>query len=72
VKKINGSFWDEDGYKSIARGYPNPESDNIWAQLELRRAIAITEEQVKKLGKDPSLVAKFDDESFGLGDDAYM
>jgi len=56
----------------FARQYPNAEADAIWDELELLRTIPITREDVLKLGKDPNIVAKFEDDYWGLGDDAYM
>ncbi|PVH69160.1 hypothetical protein DL98DRAFT_626242 [Cadophora sp. DSE1049] len=71
VQQINGTLL-VPKEPSIARQDPNPEADPIWEDLELIRTIAITGEDVKRLGKNPATAAKFDDEYWGFGDDAYM
>lgn len=50
---------------------PNDEADKIWSEWEIGRIIPVTAEDIRKMGKDPSTVAKIDDEIFGYGDDAY-
>lgn len=58
---------------SWARREPgDPVAEAIWESLEIVPAIAITRDDVLGLGKDPELVARFDDTLFGLGDDAYV
>lgn len=32
----------------------------------------VTRDQILKLGKDPETVARFDNDYWGMGDDAYM
>ncbi|KAK0119402.1 hypothetical protein ONS95_010854 [Cadophora gregata] len=71
VQQINGTLL-LPKEPSIARQDPNPEADAIWEDLELIRTIVITGDEVKKLGKDPATAARFDNEYWGLGDDAYM
>lgn len=71
VKMMEGGLFTPNN-PSIARQYPNPEIDAVWAELELTRTIVISGEDVRKLGKDPETVAKFEDDFWGLGDDAYM
>lgn len=44
----------------------------MWDELELTRTIIISGEDVRKLGKDPETAAKFEDDFWGFGDDAYM
>ncbi|KAL4918795.1 hypothetical protein BDW62DRAFT_217421 [Aspergillus aurantiobrunneus] len=57
---------------SIAREEPGPENDAAWAQYEKVLTHVVTREDVIKLGKDPDTVCRFDDEYWGLGNDAYM
>lgn len=45
--------------------------DEAWDSLEPIRIFPLTAAQLRKLGKDPEIVAKFPPES-GLGDDAYL
>lgn len=56
---------------SIARQLPNPAADAIWEEWELTRVFPLTRAQIIKMGKDPSYVAKLEDNIWGLGDDAY-
>ena len=71
VKKTNGALFPGPD-PSIARQMPNPEADKLWDELELRRTIVISREEIRKLGKDPEESAKFENDYWGLGDDAYM
>jgi hypothetical protein len=71
IKKTNGTLFAPES-PSIGRAYPNPEADSIWDEIELARTIRITAENVRKLGKDPSTAARFEDSYWHLGDDAYM
>ncbi|KAG4438818.1 hypothetical protein IFR05_005709 [Cadophora sp. M221] len=71
VQQINGTLL-MPKESSIARQDPNPEADAIWEDLELIRTIVISGDEVRKLGKDPATAAKFDNEYWGFGDDAYM
>jgi hypothetical protein len=57
---------------SIARQEPSAENDAAWHQYEKVLTHVVTREQIIKLGKDPEKVARFDDEYWGMGDDAYM
>ncbi|KAF4454916.1 hypothetical protein F53441_2655 [Fusarium austroafricanum] len=50
---------------------PDPEVDEAWEDLEVIRVFPITENEVRRLGKDPELLVKFPPE-YGLGDNAYM
>ncbi|KAE8446179.1 hypothetical protein EG329_012404 [Mollisiaceae sp. DMI_Dod_QoI] len=71
VKMMNATLY-PGPTPSYARQHPNPEADAWWDELELLRTIPITRKEVLKLGKDPEIVAKFEDAYWGLGDDAYM
>ncbi|PYH42456.1 oxidase ustYa family protein [Aspergillus saccharolyticus JOP 1030-1] len=57
---------------SIAREEPSAANDAAWARYENVLTHVITRDQVIKLGKDPETVARFDNEYWGMGDDAYM
>lgn len=56
----------------FARQFPNPDAEEVWENFELLKTFPITKQDVIKLGKDPDTVARFDNEYWGLGDDAYM
>jgi hypothetical protein len=57
---------------SVAREEPSADNDVAWAQYEKVLTHVVTREQIIKLGKDPRTVARFNDEYWGMGDDAYM
>ena len=71
-KMINGTLYPPRDSPSIARQMPNPEADAIWEEYELVRIFPVTADQIRAMGKDPSTVAKLDDEEWGLGDDAHV
>lgn len=52
----------------------DPVKEPAWDNLEFdpRWTIPLTREQVIKIGKDPSIVAKYDDAYWGLGDEMYI
>ncbi|EHK99530.1 hypothetical protein M7I_4600 [Glarea lozoyensis 74030] len=68
---MNGSLF-ADNNPGLARQDPSPEVDDVWKEFDKTRTLVISREDVVKLGKDPELVAKFEDEYWGFGDDAYM
>ncbi|KAK3180011.1 hypothetical protein K4F52_008589 [Lecanicillium sp. MT-2017a] len=70
VKKVNGTLFPPKE-ASIARQLPNPAADAIWEEWELTRVFPLTRAQIIKMGKDPSYVAKLENNIWGLGDDAY-
>jgi len=69
--KINGTFFPPKEGGSVARHQPNPEDEEIWDEWELTRVYPVTREQLTRMGKDYSTVAKLEDKDWGLGDDAY-
>lgn len=70
--QFNGTIWPGPN-PFWARKAPSDEVDQIWrSQFDPIWAIPITSSDVLKLGKDPSVVAKFEDDFWGLGDDAYI
>ena len=68
--QIDGALFTPDN-PSIYRQEPSPEVDAAWVELELIRAIPISADDVVRLGKDPSIAARFP-EDIGFGPDAYM
>lgn len=69
----NGTLWPPqtpDG-GSIARHMPNPADEAVWDEWELTRVVPVTAAQIRAMGKDPSTVARLNDEVWGQGDDAY-
>lgn len=69
---LNGSLWLGDN-PPIWRGLPDSDEVNeAWDSFEYVKPIALTKKQIVAMGKDPAVVAKFDDEHWGLGDDAYV
>ncbi|KAH8894252.1 hypothetical protein GQ53DRAFT_744994 [Thozetella sp. PMI_491] len=69
--KLNGTLFPPK-HPGIGRQMPNPAADEVWEEWELTRFIPVTSDQVRAMGKDPSTVAKLEDEDWGLGDDAYV
>ena len=72
VKMMNGTLFPSKDGGSLARQMPSPESDALWSEYELTRYFPVTADQIRAMGKDPSTVAKLEDEDWGLGDDAYV
>ncbi|KAI0113404.1 hypothetical protein F4814DRAFT_421703 [Daldinia grandis] len=69
---LNGSLWLGDN-PPIWRGLPDSnETNKAWDSFEHVKPIALTKGQITAMGKDPATVAKFNDEYWGLGDDAYV
>lgn len=56
----------------FGRREPSPETDAIWEDYEIQRSFVLSREQVLALGKDPEMTAKYPDEDFGFGNEAYM
>ena len=68
---FNGTIWPGDN-PSWSRQEPGPEADENWSQFDPIWAIPITKNDVLRLGKDPEYVARFEDDYWGFGDDAYI
>lgn len=71
IKKINGTFYPRKDGGSIAREQPNLKADAVWDEWELTRVYPATRQEIIKMGKDPTTVAKLENDIWGLGDDAY-
>jgi hypothetical protein len=56
---------------SIYRQDPSPAVDAAWGRIANVRTAAISRDDVVKLGKDPSIAAKYPP-SFGFGPDAFI
>ncbi|KAI0887846.1 uncharacterized protein GGS22DRAFT_197761 [Annulohypoxylon maeteangense] len=69
---LNGSLWLGEN-PPIWRAVPDSNKvEEIWEDFEHVKPIALTRNQILAMGKDPATVVKFDDEYWGLGDDAYV
>jgi hypothetical protein len=68
---INGTFFPPQEGGSIMRHQPNPVDDKTWEEWELTRVYPVTREEITKMGKDYTTVAKLEDKDWGLGDNAY-
>ena len=69
--EMNGTIWPTVPL-SIGRQPPSPENDAAWGDFEEIRVFPITREDIIKLNKVPEHVAQFDNDFWGLGDNAYM
>lgn len=69
---FNGTIWpaSEEGWSRLEKGDPDAEAQ--WESFESVEHFPITRAQVIALGKDPHTAAKFDNDIFGFGDDAYI
>lgn len=68
---INGTFFPPKEGGSLMRHQPNDADDKTWDEWELTRVYPVTREELTKMGKDYSTVAKLEDKDWGLGDNAY-
>lgn len=59
-------------HPQLGKWLPSKETDEAWAKLYYPHTFVLTREEVVKLGKDPNTAARFPDEQWGLGDEAYM
>ncbi|KAI1382004.1 hypothetical protein F4677DRAFT_439808 [Hypoxylon crocopeplum] len=69
---VQGTLFPAKEGASIARELPNPAADETWEEWELSRFYPLTQDDVLRMGKDPSTVPKLEDAEWGLGDDAYV
>ncbi|KAI5866528.1 hypothetical protein GGS23DRAFT_602848 [Durotheca rogersii] len=69
---IQGTLFPAREGASIARELPNPAADGLWEEWELSQFYPLAWDEVVRMGKDPSTMAKLEDAEWGLGDDAYV
>ncbi|OKL58184.1 hypothetical protein UA08_06867 [Talaromyces atroroseus] len=70
TKRMNATLVEPDPLP-IYRRPPSPEVDAAWNRLANIKPIVISRSDVIKLGRDPSIAAKWP-ESFGFGPEAYI
>ncbi|KAH8587688.1 hypothetical protein B0O99DRAFT_747382 [Bisporella sp. PMI_857] len=69
---MNGTLFAPES-RGMGRIGPGPATDALWHDTyEQFPMFVITKEQVLKLGKDPNTAARYPDEYWGLGGNAYM
>ncbi|KAG5300593.1 DUF3328 superfamily domain-containing protein, mycelia-enriched transcript [Histoplasma ohiense] len=69
--RINGTLFPPPD-PAFSRQEPSEANDIAWEVFENIRTHVVTRDDIVKLGKDPDTVARFDDEYWGLGQNAYM
>ena len=69
--KLNGTLWPP-REPSVFRWEPSEEVDDFWEDYEPLDVFPITGADVVALGGDPAQAVRFQDDIFGLGEDAYM
>lgn len=69
--RINGTLFPPPD-PAFSRQEPSEANDIAWEVFENIRTHVVTRDAIVKLGKDPDTVARFDDEYWGLGQNAYM
>ncbi|MCJ1307136.1 hypothetical protein MMC25_000782 [Agyrium rufum] len=69
--QMNGTLWPAKE-SSWMRAEPTAEVDVLWDAFEPLDVFPITRADVIGLGKDPETAVKFENDYWGLGDDAYM
>ncbi|POS70553.1 hypothetical protein DHEL01_v211054 [Diaporthe helianthi] len=69
---FNGSLWDG-AHPSPWRSLLGDEAaKDLWDSFEHVKPLVLTKNEIIALGKDPATVAKYDDEYWHFGDDAYV
>ncbi|KAK2747201.1 hypothetical protein FQN55_005196 [Onygenales sp. PD_40] len=69
--EMNGTFYPPPN-PDLGRQEPSPENDEAWEFYEKIRTHVISREDIIRLGKDPDATARFEDEYWGFGPNAYM
>lgn len=69
--QFNGSLYPGSD-PSWSRLPPGLEADAAWEVFEKMRSFVITKQDIVRLGKDPEIAAKYPNDYWGLGNDAYI
>lgn len=69
--KLNGTLWPPEN-PAWSRLEPSPEVDELWEKYEPSSVFPISRADVVALGKDPETAARFPDDYWHMGDDAYV
>ena len=70
--QLNGTLWLGENPSWSRKEFGDPEAENILEALELVDTFPITQSDIIALGKDPDIAARFPNEDFGLGEEAYI
>lgn len=71
-EQFNGTLWPGPNPGWSRKEIGDPEAEEIWESFEWIEHFPITQADLVALGKDPETVARFPDEIFELGDNAYI
>ncbi|CAD6583833.1 MAG: hypothetical protein ASARMPREDX12_001465 [Alectoria sarmentosa] len=69
--RFNGTLWPSET-PAWSRREPGPEVDELWERYEPGNLFPIRRADVVALGKDPDTAARFPDDHWHMGDDAYV
>jgi hypothetical protein len=70
--KLNGTLFPSTNLSWSRRPFGDLEAEAAWESFEWVPRFPITRKEVLALGKDPETVARFEDDYWGMGDDAYI
>ena len=70
--QLNGTIWPAENPSWSRKEIGDPEAEAIWETFEQISPFFITRDDVIALGKDLETVARYPDEDFGLGEEAYI
>ena len=70
--QLNGTIWPVENPSWSRKEIGDPEAEAIWETFEQIKTFHISRDDVIALGKDPETVARYPDEDFGLGEEAYI
>jgi hypothetical protein len=67
---INGTLFPPK-HRDVGRQMPNPDADRVWDEWSTADVIAISRDDILRMGKDPLTAAKLEHSDWGLGEDKY-